>query len=94
MAAKGRGVFDHEGHCIQAIGTAIDVTARKVIEERLRELNETLEAQAAERTVELGRAWKSSQNTLAAIAPCSIIIALNASRTQPLVWPAPLTGSP
>lgn len=29
VAAKGRGLFDEQGRCIRAIGTAIDITARK-----------------------------------------------------------------
>ncbi|WP_050783518.1 hybrid sensor histidine kinase/response regulator [Methylobacterium nodulans] len=36
VAAKGRGVFDDEGRCVRVVGTAIDVTARKRIEESLR----------------------------------------------------------
>src|ERR1700759_1152367 len=46
VAAKGRGVFD-EGRCIRIIGTAIDITPRKLAEERLRELNDTLELRVA-----------------------------------------------
>ena len=34
IAAKGEGVFDAEGRCVRALGTAIDVTARKRAEER------------------------------------------------------------
>jgi PAS domain S-box-containing protein len=33
VAAKGRGVFDANGTCIRVIGTAIDITARKRVEE-------------------------------------------------------------
>lgn len=29
VAAKGKGIFDEEGSCIRAIGTAIDITQRK-----------------------------------------------------------------
>ncbi|MGJ7486999.1 ATP-binding protein [Variovorax sp. LT2P21] len=32
VAAKGRGMFDGAGHCIRAIGTAIDITVRKQAE--------------------------------------------------------------
>ncbi|MET0542832.1 MAG: ATP-binding protein [Variovorax sp.] len=32
VAAKGRGLFDDAGRCIRAIGTAIDITARKEAE--------------------------------------------------------------
>ncbi len=37
VAAKGRGIFDADGRCVRVIGTAIDITARKAQEERLRE---------------------------------------------------------
>ncbi|CCD99950.1 PAS domain-containing protein [Bradyrhizobium sp. STM 3809] len=43
VAAKGRGLFDDAGHCVRLIGTAIDITARKTAEARLRDLNERLE---------------------------------------------------
>ena len=34
VAAKGRGLFDDSGRCVRAIGTAIDITARKQAEAR------------------------------------------------------------
>jgi PAS domain S-box-containing protein len=37
VAAKGRGIFDADGRCVRVIGTAIDITARRGQEERLRE---------------------------------------------------------
>ena len=52
VAAKGRAVFDESGRCLRMIGTAIDVTRRKADEERLRELNETLERRFAETLAE------------------------------------------
>jgi PAS domain S-box-containing protein len=46
VAAKGRGLFDDAGHCIRAIGTAIDITGRKqaellqaMMQQRLQVLN-------------------------------------------------------
>ncbi|MGY3345550.1 PAS domain S-box-containing protein [Bradyrhizobium sp. USDA 4459] len=48
VAAKGRGVFDDDGRCVRVTGTAIDITARKADEERLKELNETLERRISE----------------------------------------------
>ncbi|MER2268552.1 PAS domain S-box protein [Methylobacterium oxalidis] len=35
VAAKGRGLFDEAGRCVRAIGTAIDITARREAEARL-----------------------------------------------------------
>jgi PAS domain S-box-containing protein len=37
VAAKGRGIFDASEACVRVIGTAMDITARKRAEERLRE---------------------------------------------------------
>ena len=34
VAAKGRGVFDGTGRCVRVIGTAIDITERKLAQER------------------------------------------------------------
>jgi sigma-B regulation protein RsbU (phosphoserine phosphatase) len=47
VAAKGRGVFDENGQCKRVIGTAIDITQRKLAQEevvaREREANELRE---------------------------------------------------
>lgn len=43
VAAKGRGIFEGD-RCVRMLGVAIDITARKAADERLRELNEQLEA--------------------------------------------------
>ncbi len=52
IAAKGRGLFDDDGRCLRVIGTAIDITRRKIDEARLRELNETLERRVSEALAE------------------------------------------
>ncbi|WP_181700855.1 hybrid sensor histidine kinase/response regulator [Chthonobacter albigriseus] len=62
VAAKGKGVFDDSGRCVRVVGTAMDITARKEIESRLIELNETLERRVEERTAERDRAWKNSRD--------------------------------
>jgi PAS domain S-box-containing protein len=52
VAAKGRAIFNDRGSCVRVLGTAIDITARKAAEERLRELNETLERRVEEQLLE------------------------------------------
>jgi PAS domain S-box-containing protein len=52
VAAKGRGVFDPRGSCLRVIGTAIDITQRRAIDERLRDLNATLERRVEAQTAE------------------------------------------
>jgi PAS domain S-box-containing protein len=65
VAAKGRGLFTADGVCFRVIGTAIDVTARKADERRLRELNERLEQEVTERTAERNRVWEMSRDLFA-----------------------------
>ncbi|BBK32353.1 PAS domain S-box-containing protein [Stella humosa] len=42
VAAKGRGIFDEQGRCIRAVGTAIDISGRRQAEERQRLLTHEL----------------------------------------------------
>ena len=59
--AKGRGVFGDDGQCLRMTGTAIDITARKAIEQEIRDLNETLEKRVAERTAALEKSQAALQ---------------------------------
>jgi PAS domain S-box-containing protein len=55
VAAKGRGIFVGD-RCVRLLGTAVDVTARKGIEERIRDLNETLERRVIDEVAERTKA--------------------------------------
>ena len=77
VAAKGRGLFTAEGVCTRVIGTAIDITARKADEVKLRELNEQLEQQVAERTAERNRVWEMSRDLLAVMGFDGTLRAIN-----------------
>ncbi|MDZ5602719.1 PAS domain-containing protein [Pseudomonas sp. RP23018S] len=59
VAAKGRGVFDSAGHCLRVAGTAVEISARKAAEEKLRELNATLEGRIAQAIAEREEAQKA-----------------------------------
>jgi PAS domain S-box-containing protein len=48
VAAKGRGVFNEVGRCERVLGTAIDITRRKLAEEGLKDLTRTLEQRVDE----------------------------------------------
>nr|WP_314483307.1 ATP-binding protein [uncultured Pseudomonas sp.] len=64
VAAKGRGVFDNAGRCLRVTGTAVDITARKVAEDALKELNASLEeriARAIAEREEVQKALRQSQ---------------------------------
>ncbi|WP_420911753.1 PAS domain S-box protein [Sphingomonas turrisvirgatae] len=65
VAAKGRGLFNADGVCFRVIGTAIDITARKADEARLRELNERLEQEVTARIAERNRVWEMSRDLFA-----------------------------
>jgi PAS domain S-box-containing protein len=43
VAAKGHGLFDAQGRCVRALGTAIDITRRKTDEATFRAQSEALE---------------------------------------------------
>jgi PAS domain S-box-containing protein len=59
VAAKGRGVFDASGRCLRVAGTALDITARKAAEEKLRDLNATLEIRIADAIAEREKAHEA-----------------------------------
>jgi|UPI000832A5F4 PAS domain S-box-containing protein len=61
VAAKGKGLFNEQGTCVRAIGTAIDITARKELEERQRLL-----------TLELKHRMKNTIAMIQAIAAQSL----------------------
>ena len=93
VTAKGRGLFDDQGVCIRAIGTAIDVSARRAVDDRLRdseaelrELNATLEARVEERTRERDRAWKNSRDLQTVIDTGGVFQAANEAWTAILGW--------
>ncbi|WP_203234453.1 hybrid sensor histidine kinase/response regulator [Sphingomonas solaris] len=86
VAAKGRGLFNAEGYCYRVIGTAVDVTSRKADELRLRELNETLEAQVAERTADRDRMWRLSTDLMLVARFDAVITAVNPAWSTLLGW--------
>jgi PAS domain S-box-containing protein len=77
VAAKGRGLFTPEGVCTRVIGTAIDITARKADEVRLRDLNQQLEQRVVERTAERNRIWEMSHDLFAIMGFDGFLKAIN-----------------
>jgi len=65
LARRGEYVRDLAGPGLRYIGVAYDVTASKVIEERLRRANEALSERVKERTEDLNRVWQNSRDLLA-----------------------------
>jgi signal transduction histidine kinase len=56
ILAQGEALLDSSGRVVRLYGTCLDITARKHMEQELRQLNETLEHRVAERTAELQKA--------------------------------------
>jgi PAS domain S-box-containing protein len=54
--SQGKVIRDRSGKAQRFIGTMLDITQRKLAEDELRRLNETLEQRVAERTAELRQA--------------------------------------
>jgi PAS domain S-box-containing protein len=78
---------DAEGRVVGLIGVSIDITAKKRVEQELKDLNETLEQRVAERTRERDRAWKLSQDILLVADTDSRILAVSPAWESSLGWP-------
>ena len=86
VASRGRAEFDEKGRCLRVIGAATDVTARKSIEKRLRELNETLEQRVEAETRERLQIWNVSQDLLVVADPEGKCLSINPAWTTTLGW--------
>jgi PAS domain S-box-containing protein len=74
VAAKGRGIFDTSGRCVRVIGTAIDITSRKLVEERLRRREADLEAADRQKDEFLAMLAHELRNPLASISNASELL--------------------
>ncbi|KAA2235567.1 PAS domain-containing protein [Salinarimonas soli] len=88
LSGRATIVFDPDGNPWRYVGGNIDISDRKLAEERLRELNETLESQVAERTVERDRMWANSRDLLLVVGTDGIFRAVNPAWTSLLGWNA------
>ncbi len=62
IAARGRGVFDHNDRCVRVLGTTVDITKAKTIEESLIQNQRQLEAEREVLTAlyEVGEAFAAN----------------------------------
>lgn len=74
VAAKGRGIFDTSGRCVRVIGTAIDITSRKLVEEQLRRREADLEAADRQKDEFLAMLAHELRNPLASISNASELL--------------------
>ena len=75
--AQGRIDSEFDGKSQRMKGMVRDVTERRLTEEALRELNETLEQQVAHRTAERNRVWEMSRDLLAVMGFDGTLKAIN-----------------
>jgi PAS domain S-box-containing protein len=83
---RGFVLRDEAGRAIRMIGAMLDLTQRYRAEEALRELNETLEARVAERTVERDRVWRLSRDLLGVADFEGRWVSVNPAWTRLLGW--------
>jgi PAS domain S-box-containing protein len=88
IASRGVVQRDEHGKAIRTTGIVRDVTKRREAQEALRQLNETLEQQVAERTAERDRMWRLSGDLLLVIGRRREIRAVNPA-LGPLLGYAP-----
>jgi PAS domain S-box-containing protein len=99
VAAKGRALFDAQGRCVRAIGTAIDITSRKQVEvrrlalvelgERIRERDDPTDL-AYDAAEILGRALGVSRAGYGSVDPRAETIVI--ARDWSAAGVAPLAG--
>ncbi|MCA1661977.1 MAG: PAS domain S-box protein [Novosphingobium sp.] len=85
VASRGIVLRNAEGRMVRALGTVRDITERRRAQERLEELNRTLESAVAERTRERNAMWRLSRDLLLVLDTRLRIVSIN-----PIV--AELTG--
>jgi len=86
IAVKAEIERDTGGKPLRLVGAHIDITERKRAEEALRELNETLEQQVAERTRERDRLWRVSDDLIGVANFEGYWVGVNPAATAILGW--------
>lgn len=74
------------GKIVRWFGASVDIHDRKLAEARLRQLNDTLEAQVSARSAERDRLWNLSQDMLARADFDGMMSAVSPAWTQILGW--------
>ena len=74
VAAKGRGIFDQAGACVRVIGTAIDITERRLMQESLRASEEQLRLADRKKDEFLATLAHELRNPLAPIGNAAAIL--------------------
>jgi PAS domain S-box-containing protein len=88
IARRGQTIRDTETAGLRFTGVIYDITATKKAEEKLRELNETLETRVAERTRERDSVWSLSRDLFGVFRPDGAILAANPAWAELLGYPS------
>ncbi|HKG76962.1 MAG TPA: PAS domain-containing protein [Beijerinckiaceae bacterium] len=99
---RAEPIYDEAGKLVRWFGTNTDITAQRRAEERLRELNETLEARVADRTAELTASQRrfrgifdSALQFMALLTPGGTVVEVNQTALQwSRIGPADIVGKP
>nr|WP_256476649.1 PAS domain S-box protein [Siccirubricoccus soli] len=93
LQRRGETLLDPETGEVRICGVIYDITEAKLAEERLRTLNEGLEALIAERTADRNRLWHLSGDIMVVAQAEGVMTAVNPAWTVLLGWPeAELVG--
>ncbi|HEX2554630.1 MAG TPA: PAS domain S-box protein [Microvirga sp.] len=76
------------GRIVRWHGASVDIDDRKVAEARLRALNETLEAEVAQRTAERDRIWQLSPDLMCVARTDGTLLSVNPAWERLLGWTA------
>jgi PAS domain S-box-containing protein len=99
---RAEPIRDEAGRLVRWFGTNTDITEQRRAEERLRELNETLEARVTERTAELAESQRrfrgifdSALQFMALLTPDGIVVEVNQTALQwSRIEPDDIVGRP
>ncbi|WP_424137751.1 PAS domain S-box protein [Roseomonas chloroacetimidivorans] len=86
LKRRGEYLRDTETADLRLSGVIYDITATKRTEERLRTLNDRLEAEVAERTADRNRLWRLSADIMLVLRLDGTIAAVNPAWTTLLGW--------
>ena len=86
FSIRAQPVLDDAGEIVEWVGVHTDVTEQRLAEQRLSDLNETLEAQVAQRTRDRDQLWRLSSDLMLAVRGNGEILAVNPAWTATLGW--------
>jgi PAS domain S-box-containing protein len=83
---RSQPVRDAAGRVVRWFGTSTDISAQQEAEERLRDLNDTLERRVAEAAADLDRVWRNAGDIFVVIDGEGVFRRVNPAATAILGW--------